>query len=171
MTGADDSTRDGPEPEGSAGLLTTGDMARLTESTLRTVRFYEEESLLRPISRSGNGHRLFERAQLQKLQLILDLRAAGLSLQDIKSLFALKSGCGSAEEASRRLSDLLETQIDEMQKKIATLRRLREELATTVSVLSECLDCERAEFPRPCQGCDVVNQPDVPRAVRLLWGD
>ena len=36
-------------------------MARLSMSTLRTVRFYEEEGILRPIARTDGGHRLFER--------------------------------------------------------------------------------------------------------------
>lgn len=150
-------------------LLTTGDMARETGSTLRTVRFYEEAGLLRPASRNDGGHRMFASDQLQKLRLILDLREAGLSLNDIRKLFELKSQCASPEEASRRLSELLGSQIDEMQRKIATLRRLREELASTVSVLTECMTCEDASFPSRCPKCEVLDRPQLPRAVRLLW--
>jgi DNA-binding transcriptional MerR regulator len=72
-------------------LLTTGDMARLSDSTLRTVRFYEQEGLIEPERRSACGHRLFSGRELMKLQLALDLREAGLSLQNIKDLFCLKS--------------------------------------------------------------------------------
>ena len=56
-------------------------MARLSESTLRTVRFYEQEGLIEPERRSACGHRLFSGRELLKLQLALDLREAGLSLQ------------------------------------------------------------------------------------------
>lgn len=152
-----------------ATLLTTGDMARETGSTLRTVRFYEEAGLLEPASRNDGGHRLFADDQLQKLRLILDLREAGLSLNEIKHLFQLKGQCRSPEEASTRLSELLGSQIDEMQRKIATLRRLREELASTVSVLTECMTCEDASFPSRCPKCEVLDRPQLPRAVRLLW--
>ncbi|MBT8451830.1 MAG: MerR family transcriptional regulator, partial [Deltaproteobacteria bacterium] len=55
-------------------LLTTGDMARLSQSTLRTVRFYEQEGLIEPERRSSCGHRLFSARELLKLQLALDLR-------------------------------------------------------------------------------------------------
>ncbi|MBW2461164.1 MAG: MerR family transcriptional regulator, partial [Deltaproteobacteria bacterium] len=103
-------------------LLTTGDMARLTESTLRTVRFYEEAGLLRPASRSDGGHRMFDERELLKLQLILDLREACLSLSDIKELFDLKNTCKSAGEASGLMSGILGRQIDEMQTKITKLR-------------------------------------------------
>ncbi len=154
---------------GNGGLLTTGEMARLTHSTLRTVRFYEEEGLLEPAERSCNGHRLFDERELRKLQLILDLREAGLSLGDIKTLFQLKAHAGSAPDASREMACFLEQQIEEMQRKIATLRRLREELSSMVSVISECESCRDARFPRGCHECDVLKQPDLPRAVRLLW--
>jgi DNA-binding transcriptional MerR regulator len=144
-------------------------MARLSGSTLRTVRFYEEEGLLTPAERSDNGHRLFAPEELQKLQLILDLREAGLSLGDIKSLFELKTRCDSPEEASKAMSEILERQLADMQRKIAKLRCLRDELVSTVSVISECRGCEDQRFPYYCHECDVLKQPDLPRAVRILW--
>lgn len=150
--------------------LTTGDLARACDTTVRTVRFYEEAGVLCPETRSEGGHRLFGKANLQKLQLIMDLREAGLSLNDIRALFELKRDCASPEEASAAMSESLERQIEEMQRKIAVLRRLREELASTVAIIQECRTCESDEFPKRCCDCDVMNRPDLPRAMRLLWG-
>ena len=150
-------------------LLTTGDMARLSESTLRTVRFYEQEGLIEPERRSSCGHRLFSGRELMKLQLALDLREAGLSLQDIKALFSLKSDCACPEEASDRMSKVLTEQIDTMQQKIAKLRKLREELTAMVSVLTECQSCEEGNFPLACESCDVLGSPQLPRALQVLW--
>lgn len=158
------------EEGGCGGSLTTGDLARACDTTVRTVRFYEEAGVLCPKTRSESGHRLFGEANLQKLQLIMDLREAGLSLNDIKALFELKRDCASAEEASEAMSKCLENQIEEMQRKIAVLRRLREELASTVAIIQECRTCESVGFPRRCGDCDVMKRPDLPRAMRLLWG-
>ena len=166
----DSNTNDAPA-EGVDGLLTTGDMARLSESTLRTVRFYQQEGLIEPERRSACGHRLFSGRELMKLQLALDLREAGLSLQDIKDLFHLKSGCTRPEEASERMSEVLGQQIDTMQQKIAKLRKLREELTAMVSVLTECQTCEDGNFPLACEKCDVLENPHMPRALRVLWND
>lgn len=157
-------------PDDAPCLLTTGDMARLTESTLRTVRFYEEAGLLCPAERSDGGHRIFGERELLKLQLILDLREACLSLSDIKELFDLKNTCANAEEASEMMSSILGRQIDEMHKKIHKLRRLREELASTVSVIRECQGCPSITFPGNCSGCEMLERADLPRAVKLLWG-
>ena len=136
---------------------------------MRTVRFYEEAGVLCPETRSEGGHRLFGESDLEKLQLVMDLREAGLSLNDIRALFELKRECASPEEASEAMSKVLEGQIEEMQRKIATLRRLREELASTVAIIQECRSCESREFPKECGDCDVMNRPDLPRAMRLLW--
>jgi DNA-binding transcriptional MerR regulator len=152
-----------------ADLLSTGDMARLTGSTLRTVRFYEQEGLLEPATRNGGGHRLFSRDQLEKLQLILDLREAGLSLHEIRDLLELKQGCPTAEAASERLTCVLERQLECMQHKINLLRRLRDELASTVSAINDCRSCNDAKFPHRCDECDVLQQPEHPRALRVLW--
>lgn len=150
--------------------LSSGDMARGCVTTVRTVRFYEEAGLIEPVARSEGGHRMYQPEQLLKLQLIMDLREAGLSLQDIKSLFELKDRCGSAEEASAEMASALEAQIECMQRKISVLRRLREELASMVATIRECRTCDAPEFKAQCDGCDVMNRPDLPRAMRLLWG-
>ena len=161
---------EGAQAPRADGLLTTGDMARLSNSTLRTVRFYEEAGLITPAPRSEGCHRLFEEVQLAKLQLILDLKETGLSLNQIKALFALKQGCPSADEASRQLAKQLEAQIQCMQRKIAMLRRLREELASCVAVIQECNTCEDHRFPHKCGDCEVMARPNLPRALRVFWG-
>ena len=158
-------------PEECGELLTTGDMARLSQSTLRTVRFYEQEGLIEPERRSPCGHRLFNSRELMKLELALDLREAGLSLQDIKQLFCLKADCGCPEEATDRMSDMLSEQIDTLHQKIVKLRKLREELTAMVSVLTECQPCEDGKFPLACDECDVLESPQIPRALRVLWSD
>jgi MerR family transcriptional regulator, Zn(II)-responsive regulator of zntA len=154
----------------SVGLLSSGDLARACDTTVRTVRFYEEAGLVEPVSRSEGGHRLYAASQVARLQLIIDLREASLSLQDIKDLFDLKRHAATSLEASEQMTVMLHHRIDEMQAKIAILRRLREELAAMVSMIRECGACPGDRFPIGCQGCDVMNRPDLPRAMRLLWG-
>lgn len=149
--------------------LSTGDMARMSGSTLRTVRFYESEGLIAPVGRSDGGRRQFARSELEKLRLALDLREAGLSIHEIKELFELKQRFPDPRKATAEVSEILNRQVDAMQRKIATLRRLREELATMVTVISECGLCEGSRWPNHCQGCDVLKHDPLPRAVRVLW--
>lgn len=136
---------------------------------MRTVRFYEESGVLCPETRSQGGHRLFGKADLHKLQLVMDLREAGLSLSQIRALFDLKTKNSTAAAASAAMADILEDQVTQMQRKIALLRRLREELASMVAILGECRSCGASSFPETCCECDVMNRPGLPRAMRLLW--
>lgn len=152
------------------GPLSSGDLARACNTTVRTVRFYEEAGLVEPVTRSEGGHRLYAAHQVPRLSLIIDLREAGLSLQDIKSLFELKQHAGTSLEASERMTAILHSRIDEMQAKIACLRKLREELAQTATMIRECGSCSGDRFPSRCGHCDVMSRPDLPRAMRLLWG-
>jgi MerR family transcriptional regulator, Zn(II)-responsive regulator of zntA len=151
-------------------LLSTGDLARGCETTLRTIRFYEEAKLIEPAARSEGGHRMFKREQLPKLQLIMDMREAGLSVQEIRDLFELKTQCATPEQASTKLVQALEDKIDCMHRKITALRRLREDLATTVEALRECSSCDEPQFHSKCGDCDVMERPDLPRAMKFLWG-
>ena len=148
---------------------TASAVARRFGVSVKALRVYEEAGLLK-VARLDGGNRLFHENELHKLRLASDLREAGLSLSEIKSLFELKNRCASAEEASALLADHLASRIDAMQEKIALLRRLREELASTVAVIQECGSCDdQRTFPARCCDCEVLARPDLPRAVRLLW--
>ena len=112
--------QDGVPAENSedAPPLTTGEMARRSSNTLRTVRFYEEEGILRPIRRTEGGHRLFDRRELERLMLVTDLRSAGLSLDEIKQILLVKQSgaCGSA--AAKEATALLARRIEDLRDKL-----------------------------------------------------
>ncbi len=152
-------------------LLTTGEMARLSNSTLRTVRFYEEEGILRPARRTDGGHRLFERTELDRLMLVTDLRMAGLSLDDIKAILEVKRAAASGSAAAESAIRVLGTRITELKEKLTVLNRLREDLEETSRIVGGCLTCQKElSFPDGCATCSVMTtHPALPRSVRVLW--
>jgi DNA-binding transcriptional MerR regulator len=161
---------DGGNPKaGEEQWLTTGEMARLSHTTLRTVRFYEAEGLITPRAREDGSHRMFPRTELTKLQIISDLREAGLSLQEIKTLIALKSGCPTAQRAAGEMSSALCSQLAEIDRRLTTLHKVRSELTSMVGMLRICRECTHPEFPARCNGCEMVETPGVERATELLW--
>ncbi len=149
--------------------LSTGDMARLSNTTLRTVRFYEAEGLISSMAREGGCHRKFAHSELKKLQIIADLREAGLSLQEIKALAGLKRRCVSPTAAAQAMSQALARRIEDLKARIDTLARVKDELMSTVATIQRCHGCQEPEFPSACAGCDVTNQPESSRATELLW--
>lgn len=64
---------------------TVGQLAELAGVSARTLRYYEEEGLLRP-SRSASGYRMYAARDAKRLAGILSMRACGLSVATIRSL-------------------------------------------------------------------------------------
>jgi len=150
-------------------LLTTGEMARLSQTTLRTVRFYEAEGLITPCDRDGGSHRKFPRGELAKLQIISDLRDAGLSLQEIKDLIAVKAGSPNALQAATAMGAAVDTRLGDVERRIAALDRVRAELLRFKDMLRTCRECTHPAFPERCSECDVAKQKGAERATQLLW--
>ena len=160
-----------PVPAADDGsLLTTGEMARCSNNTLRTVRFYEEEGILRPARRTDGGHRLFLRSELDRLMLVTDMRLAGLSLDEIKNILEVKQSGMSGSEAARQATQVLSGRIEELRDKLLVLTRLREDLAATTDIMTACVDCHDSRFPSSCETCSVMASPaTLPRSMRVLW--
>jgi DNA-binding transcriptional MerR regulator len=161
-----------PEARRKDGLLTTGDMARLSQNTLRTVRFYEEAGLLEPLQRTGGGHRLFPMRELRKLLLISDLRAAGFALEEIRDILELKHRSRSGSLASKEIVARLKEHVELMNTRIALLRRLSSELDAAKNHLTACTKCDDVKrFPGECGTCDTLRgNGGLPDALGVLWG-
>lgn len=155
-----------------ADLHTTGDMARLTGNTLRTVRFYEEAGVLRPARRTEGGHRLFDDRELERLQLVSDMREAGMSLEDVRSLLELKERANSGGEAAKTATAALGDLLASLRKKLEVLTRLSADIERTVAQAEACAGCAETElFPKRCHECaKLVAKGPFPRGLRVLWG-
>jgi DNA-binding transcriptional MerR regulator len=160
---------DGPAGGDGERGLTTGDMARLAQTTLRTVRFYESEGLLEARARADGSHRKFPESELRKLQMIMDLREVGLSLQDIRSLMAIKARSVDAGSASEGLRASVAERLGEIDRRMEALTRVRRELVALDGMLTKCGDCRDPGYPMRCRDCAVVNEGGADRATELLW--
>ncbi len=152
-------------------LLTTGDMARLSGNTLRTVRFYEESGHLTPNERTEGGHRLFAPRELDKLNLVTALRTAGLSLDDIRTMLEAKRKAPTGGAAAEALLGSLDAQIASLQSRVDLLAQLRDELTAARAHLARCQGCkDRVRFPDECGSCEVMSEHvAITNAVSVLW--
>lgn len=157
--------------ERADGWLTTGDMARLSNNTLRTVRFYEEAGVLRPDRRSAGGHRLFSHRQLDRLRFITDMRSAELSLDEIRALLDLKPESATGLQAADGLEEALERQVGALGDKIRQLNRLQRELRRVHKLLGSCRRCTDEDWePYLCESCDLwESKSRLPQSMRVLW--
>lgn len=85
--------------------FTITDLAREFDTTLRTLRFYEEQGLITPERRGRQ--RLFTRRDRARLRLILRGKRIGLSLSDIRDILDLYDRAQDEAGQSLKLLSLL----------------------------------------------------------------
>ncbi|WP_405930947.1 MerR family transcriptional regulator [Streptomyces sp. NBC_00827] len=69
-------------------LFTIGELARATGLTVRTIRYWSDEGVLTPVTRSAGGYRLYDAESVARLELIHTLRELGLGLDDVRKVLA-----------------------------------------------------------------------------------
>ena len=69
-------------------MLKIGDFSKLSHLTIKALRFYEKEGLLKPASiDKWIGYRFYETSQLEIASKIKSYRQLDLSIEEIKAIF------------------------------------------------------------------------------------
>ena len=66
------------------GYYSSGEFAKMAKVTLRTIRYYDKQNLLKPSYVNEHGARFYTDGDLMKLQQILLFKYLGFSLEDIE---------------------------------------------------------------------------------------
>lgn len=102
-------------------IYTTGEFARKAGVSVRTVRYYDKQGILKPSHVSESGYRLYTDGDFARLQKILTLKYLGFSLEEIQEI----SMNDSDQDFVRRS---LELQLDLVRKKIESLHTVEASL-------------------------------------------
>lgn len=68
------------------GYYSSGQFARMADVSVRTIRFYDKQNILKPSYVSESGARFYTDSDLARLQQILLLKYLGFSLDDIREM-------------------------------------------------------------------------------------
>ncbi|MCL2419896.1 MAG: MerR family transcriptional regulator [Conexibacteraceae bacterium] len=127
-----------------AGVMRIGEVAKLTGTTPRTIRYYEEIGLLAGgTERELGKHRCYAQEDVERIQEIVRLKELlGLSLEELSQLLEAESAradirreYAETEDPERRHALLLQsrghidTQLRLVRSRIAELQKLEEELS------------------------------------------
>lgn len=143
---------------------TVRQVAKMAGCSVRTLHHYDHIGLLRPATRTEAGYRLYEEADLLRLQQILFFKVLGFSLADIERILddpgfdqveALQHHRRRLQQRSQQLAQLLKT-IDK------TIAKLAEDKLMTDEELYEGFTPEQIErYQRE------VNERYDPELVRI----
>ncbi len=68
------------------GYYSSGEFARMAHVTLRTIRYYDKQNILKPSFVTDSGARFYSDEDFARLQQILLLKYLGFSLDDIRGM-------------------------------------------------------------------------------------
>lgn len=71
--------------------ITAGELAKLAGTTKRTIRWYTQKGVIKPVKINEQGYHLYTQKQVLEYQKILLLRSVGVSLLEIKN-YLMKHG-------------------------------------------------------------------------------
>ena len=96
---------------------TIGQIAKLTDNTPVTIRYYEKIGLLLNIKRGTGGYRWYSEAAIPVLRFIKNSKAIGLNLTEIKELLMLRNSGAPSLSIKKKTQErirIINNKIDEL---------------------------------------------------------
>ncbi|MDF1655921.1 MAG: MerR family DNA-binding transcriptional regulator [Coxiellaceae bacterium] len=111
--------------------LTIGQLAKLSNVSIATIRHYESLGLLKACSRSASNYRLYTAAQTATLDFIFNAKSVGLNLNSIKELIEYSE----QKKPGAAFKKKMENHLTEINNKIAELQNFQK---IVKSLLDSC---------------------------------
>ncbi len=128
-----------------------GDLSKLTQTSVETIRYYEREGLLPEPSRTDGNYRIYGEAHAERLAFIRHCRGLDMTLDEIRQLLRFKddpaSDCGD-------VNALLDAHIGHVADRIRELRALEKQLK---SLRERCCEAQLAA------NCGILGELSRPR--------
>ncbi len=120
--------------------MNIGDVSARTGLPTKTIRYYEDIGLVRPL-RDANGYRRFRETDMHKLGFVGRARALGFSIEECRDLLALYE---DEERASADVRQIAIGHLEEIERKIAALSDMRD---TLKGLVHACAGDQRPNCP------------------------
>ncbi|HEX7685265.1 MAG TPA: MerR family transcriptional regulator [Trinickia sp.] len=125
--------------------LTIGRMAEALGVTTHTLRYYEQAGLIRPVSRSAAGHRLYAPADIEWLRFVMRLKATGMPIAGMQAIAALRAkGVETAAERRALLIEHREAVKAELQQWQANLAAIEDKILAYDAMIANAANATNA---------------------------
>jgi DNA-binding transcriptional MerR regulator len=127
--------------------LTRGQLAQRAQVNPETVRFYEQEGLLGPPSRTASGYRKFAEVAVDRLAFVKRAKTLGFSLGEIRELLAIQDG---RSNACVEVRDLVQNKLAIVRDKKSELETLEAHLSLALRKCNQALSRKRSQSSETC---------------------
>jgi len=151
-------------------LLKIGDFARLADTNLRTLRYYEELGIFLPAERSAGGFRYYRETDVNRLDMIRQLQDLGMQLDEIGELLTTREESLTREKFLAKVRLILTRQDELLALRIGELEEQRQRINLAMNKTVECAQCTSSpEFANNfCEPCSCTGTP-LPKSISALF--
>jgi Cu(I)-responsive transcriptional regulator len=114
----------------ASGHLAIGELGRLTDTKVETIRYYEHIGLLAAPARTAGNYRAYGPEHLNRLSFVRRSRDLGFSLDQVRALLDLSD---DRERPCDAIDAIAKEHLAEVDRKITDLRALRRELSNMIN--------------------------------------
>ena len=122
-------------------ILNIGKAAKLSNLTVKTVRYYADIGLVSPVKNSKTGYRDFSEDDVARLQFVSKARKFNFSIQECEELLSLYS---DKNRSSKEVKALTLEKISEINVKLLELKDLKKQLSF---LADNCKGNDRPDCP------------------------
>ena len=110
-----------------------GEMARVGNCQVQTVRYYEKIGILPKAQRSAGNQRIYTASHIDRLKFIRHSRELGFSLDQIREILAISD---NPDHSCQEVDQIARSHLLEVESKISRLNDMRIELKRMVTQCS-----------------------------------
>ena len=149
-------TESSPFEEKIVREFTIGQLSKLIDVNIETIRYYEKIGIIPHPPRNSSGYRIYSTPHLERLSFVRRSRDLGFSQLEVRKLLTLvdehKYTCAEVQEITAK-------QLAAVRAKIKDLRKLEKALANMVS------ECDGGDIPE-CPIVDILSTVPEPKKQR-----
>ncbi|MGH8015116.1 MAG: MerR family transcriptional regulator [Candidatus Zixiibacteriota bacterium] len=112
--------------------MSIGQVARLSDVSVQTLRYYERQGCLKEVTRRSSGYRVYSYEHVQVVNFIKRAQVLGFTLTEIKDLIWLQN---ENTIDRKKVRSLAKEKIEDIKQRISNLKTI---LNTLIQLVDSC---------------------------------
>ena len=147
-----------------------GDIAKRLDTTVRTLRFYEEQGLIHP-RRTEGGTRLYDEQDEARFAALLALSRLDFPLQQLAELAAIRPASKTGHAASHQVAERLVEMKQQLAEQAEAIAAMQRDLEKADALVQRCFGCRKAPRREVCDRCEVSAGVNDSQVLQVVWDE
>ena len=145
-----------------------GEMAKLLNTSVQTLRFYEISGLIES-KRTDGGTRHYDKDDVNRIKVIQILTELGIPHKQLKKLADTRLMCKTGDESSHAVASQLSDISTTLTKLRSLINNTIKDVKNADDFVQQCFGCKKTPRRSICNECDVTKNINNSKMISLVW--